>query len=169
MRIIVGLLVSALLFEPVTLLASQSSRQALFKIERNKNANIVQYDAQIGTDGKLERNRPIVVYWVRLAEQGQIKKLSWIQKTFAYGFRADHDRESDSVSLDMYIDIGQPIKVQYENGLYRAMVKINGKSSQLVKIFIHAHGKGLSTRVDYIELYGADLSTGDDTYLRFIP
>ena len=169
MRIIVGLLVFALLFEPVTLLANQSSRQPLFKIERNKNANIVQYDVQIGPDGKLERNRPIVVYWIRLAEQGQIKKLSWIQKTFAYGFRAGHDRESDSVSLDMYIDIGQPIKVQYKNGLYRAMVKINGKSSQLVKIFIHAHGKGLSTRVDYIELYGTDLSTGDDTYLRFIP
>jgi hypothetical protein len=57
-----GVLVSVLIFSLpcgiTSIQADQSDRQNLFKIERNKNANIVQYDAQIGADGKLNsKNR----------------------------------------------------------------------------------------------------------------
>ena len=66
MRIISGLLFIALICEPVLLQADQWERQSLFRIERSKNANILQYDAQIGPDGKLNKKEPVIVYCVLL-------------------------------------------------------------------------------------------------------
>ena len=169
MRIISGLLFFALLCEPAFLQADPLERQSLFRIERSKNANVLQYDAQIGPDGKLNKKEPVIVYWVRLAEQGQVQKLSWIQRKFAFGFKAVTDRKSGTVTLHMAADIGQPIEVQHINGAYRAMVDIDGKPSQLEKIYIQAHGKGMLITVEFVEIYGTDLDTGEDTYTRFVP
>jgi hypothetical protein len=169
MRIISGLLFFALICEPVLLQADPLERQSLFRIERSKNANILQYDAQIEPGGKLNKKEPVIVYWVRLAEQGQVKKLSWIQRKFAFGFKTATDRKSGIVTLHMAADIGQPIRVQHINGEYRAMVDIDGKPSQLEKIYIQASGKGMSISVEFVEIYGIDLDTGDETYTRFVP
>ena len=169
MRIFSGLLFFALICGPMVLKADQLERQSLFRIERSKNANILQYDAQIEPDGRLNKKEPVIVYWVRLAEQGQVQKLSWIQRKFAFGFKTVTDRKSGLITLHMAADIGQPIRVQYINEAYRAMVDIDGKPSQLEKIYIQAHGKGISITVEYVEIYGTDLATGDETYTRFVP
>ncbi len=169
MQKLIGSLIFGLFFIPVLVYAESSNSQALFKIERNTNANIIQYDAQIGTDGKLLKKKPVVAYWVRLADKGQVQKLSWTQKTFAYGFDAKYDRDKDTVKLDMKADIGRPITVKREGDCYRAMALINGANSYLEKIFIHATGKGMWTTVDYIELHGADAETGDKRYEKFVP
>lgn len=160
-------LILSLICGPLILQADQLDRQSLFRIERNKNANIIQYDAQIRPDGQLDSNEPVIAYWIRLAEQGQVKKLSWIQRRFAYGFDTDFDQGSDRLTLDMTLDIGRPIRVEHDNGAYHATTVIDGKPSRIVKIYIHATGKGLSTKVNFIELYGTDLDDGGETYERF--
>ena len=169
MRKLVGFLIFTFFLVPAFVYAEASSRQALFKIERNKNANIIQYDAQIGTDGRLLKKEPVVAYWVRLAEKGQVQKLSWVQKTFAYGFDADLNRDKDTVELDMKADIGRPITVKRVGDDYRATARIDGAISYIEKIFIHATGKGMSTTVDHIELHGSDVKTGDNRYEKFKP
>jgi len=162
-------LVYTLLCSPAYLYAEAPNHQTLFKIERNTNANIIQYDVQIGADGKLLKKEPVVAYWIRLADKGQVQELSWIQKTFAYGFNAKYDRNKDTVELDMKADIGRPITVRREGDGYRATSRIEGSDSYLEKIFIHATGKGMSTSVDYIELHGDDVKTGDERYEKFVP
>ena len=169
MRISISLLIVCLLCKPLILLAAQPDQQSLFRIERNTNANIIQYDAKLGPDGKLNKTEPVVGYWIRLAEQGQVKELSWIQRKFAYGFSTDFDRNSDSATLDMAADLGRLIKVLRINGSYLATADIDGKLSRIEKIYIHASGKGLSTTVDYIELHGVALNGSDVTYERFVP
>ena len=167
-HVIIGLLFFLLIFEAGILQADQKNHQSLFKIERNTNANLIQYDAQIGSDGKLDRKHPVVAYWIRLAEQGQKEKLSWIQSKFAYGFTAKLDRKSDSVKLEMAADIGRQITVVNNSGVYGAMAEIEGKPSQIMKIYIHATGKGMSTTVDYIQLHGIHVGTGNKTYEQFV-
>ncbi len=54
MRKITAFLILALLGAPLLVQAETPARQHLFKIERSKNANIVQYDAQIGTRRKAD-------------------------------------------------------------------------------------------------------------------
>jgi hypothetical protein len=169
MRISSFFLTIALILAPAILIAAETERQSLFKIERSKNANIIQYDAQFGADGKLNNKEPVIGYWIRLAEQGQVKKLSWVQRKFAFGFDTKFHRESNSATINMVADIGQPIQVRYENGKYRAIVELDGQSSELDTIFIQAHGKGISVNVEYVEIFGKDLATGEKTYARIIP
>ena len=169
MRIYLALLTFALMTAPALVCAAQTGPQPLFKIERSKNANIIQYDAQIGSDGRLLKKEPVVGYWIRLAEQGQVKQLSWVQRKFAFGFSAKYNRDSDTATIDMVADIGQPITVKRVDGKYMAVIDFEGQPSQLERIFIQAHGKGISVTVEYVEIFGVDLKSGEPTYGKIIP
>ncbi len=94
----------AIIVTPASLYGDEPDRDALFHIERNKNANIVQYDAQIKPDGMLYSKEPVVGYWIRLADQGQVKELTWIQKTFAYGFTVKLNKDENTATLDMVVE-----------------------------------------------------------------
>lgn len=149
--------------------AAEITRQPLFKIERSKNANIVQYDAQVGPDGKLLKKEPVVAYWIRHNEQGQIEELSWVQRTFAFGVKGKLEKGGESAKLDMVADMGQPIRVIREGDTYRAVAPIEGPMSYLEKMYINATGKGIKVTVHYIEIFGKDMETGKDTYFKFFP
>lgn len=166
-RISITLLLLVMIGSPSLLMADQAGRQTLFVIERSKNANIVQYEAQIAADGRLDQAQPVVCYWIRLAEQGQIKKLSWIQRRFAYGFKSRLDEDRLGVTLDMAADLGAPVRVRKVGDTYMAIMEIDGKSSQLKKVFINATGRKPFIKLNYVELYGLDLDNGMETYQRF--
>jgi hypothetical protein len=159
----------SLMFLAPVLMAGETVRQPLFKIERSKNANIIQYDAQVAADGKLFKKEPVVGYWIRLAEQGQVMELSWLQRTFAFGFDAKLARDRESLELRMKLDLGAPIRVVRDGALFRATVPIEGKSSWLEKIYIDADRKGLSANIRYVEVYGRDVENGDARYQKIIP
>jgi len=169
MHKITVLLVTALLTAPLLVQAETPVSQSLFKIERSKNANIIQYDAQVGADGKLMKKDPVVGYWIRLAEQGQVQELSWVQRTFAFGFKAKLDRDREGAKLDMAADFGQPIMVVRNGDEYRATFSIEEAPSYLDKIFIQASGKGMSITIEYIEMFGKDIKTGEARYQKFLP
>ena len=166
---IAGLLLVTILLTPIILLGNEPGRDALFRIERNKNANIVQYDAQVGANGTLHAEEPVAVYWVRLAEQGQVRKLSWSQRKFAYGFKVKLDKNDNVATMDMALNIGRTIVIKQEDEDYRAVIQINGVETYLEKIFIHASGKGISTRLNYIELHGNAVNNGDEQFERIPP
>ena len=161
--------ISAVLLIPVESLSNGDRTQHLFKIERNKNANIVQYDVQMKADGKLDPKEPVVAYWIRLAKEGQKEDLKWIEKSFAYGFKAKYDAKTNTAIMDMAAKIKRKIKVLEVKGEYRAETTIDGQSAFLEKIFISSKGKGASTKVNYMELFGKDLKTGEDRYEKFKP
>jgi hypothetical protein len=165
-----ALALALVLFAVSTALCSDPLRhEPLFKIERSKNANIIQYDAQIGPDGKLDPKKPVVAYWVRLAEEGQVQKLSWIQRTFAFGFHADYDPATDTAPMDMAVDIDRAITVVRDGDVYRAKTTIDGAPSYLDRIYIEAHKHGLLISVKYVDIYGKDASTGDERFEHFVP
>ena len=159
----------SLVFITVVLQADEVRQQPLFKIERNKNANVVQYDARIAADGTLYKKEPVTAYWVRLAEQGQKQELSWMQKTFAYGINAKLSRDRKSAELELKAEIGRPIHVQPKGDSYRAMANIDGVPAYIEKIYIHATGSGMSTKVEYIDLHGNSIDGGSQQYERIIP
>lgn len=163
------LLALTLLCAPLLAQAETLTSQPLFHIERSKNANIVQYDAQVAADGKLFKKEPVVGYWIRLNEQGQKQKLSWLQRTFAYGFDAKPDKGRESAEVNMKADVGQAIKVVREGDIYRATVTIDGAPSYFEKMYIDATRHGLSIDVRYVELFGEDMKTGEARYEKIVP
>jgi hypothetical protein len=166
MRCFIAALVLALFCS--TLLAQDPVIHPLYKIERSKNANIIQYDARSGPDGKLLKKDPVVGYWIRLAEQGQVMELTWVQRTFAFGFKTRLAKDRESAEIDMAQDLGAPISVNRFGDEFRATAPIEGKTSFLEKIYIRASGKGISVTVEYIELHGEDVKTGETRYQKII-
>jgi hypothetical protein len=163
------LLLAIISLAPAGAHADELIRDALFHIERSKNANIVQYDAQLGTDGNLHTKTPVVGYWIRLAHDGEIKELSWAQKKFAYGFKIKHNKKDNTASMDMAADLGRSITIMKEGEDYRAVANIDGVNSFIDKIFIHSSGSGLSTKVEYVDLFGKSVTDQAELYERFNP
>ena len=141
----------------------------LFTIQRSKNINIVQYDAQLTPAGKLDPEEPVIAYWVMLAEDGRKQQLMWIEKEMAYGFKATCEANGDFAILDMVADIRRTVKIYETGGRYRAETLIDGKSAFVEKIYIKSIEGGTLPRVEYVELSGQDIETGDDRYEKLIP
>jgi len=158
-----------LLFTPLLAQEESPVRQHLFYIERSKNSNIVQYDAQVGPDGKLLKKDPVIAYWIRHNEQGQEQKLNWLQRNFAYGFDAKLDKNRETADLRMKADVGRDIMVVREGDTYRATLLIDGELAYFEKMYIDASRHGLSLNVRFVDLYGEDVKTGEARFEKFIP
>jgi len=140
----------------------------LFHIERNKNANIVVYDALADSVGNLIKKDPVIVYWLKLAEDGERKGLKRIERRMAYGFKIE-ERDGNVLELKMKADIGRNLWVKSVDDIYKAYMEIDGHQAVVEKIFIFATEGGLYPTVEYIELYGADAETGEECYEKFLP
>jgi hypothetical protein len=142
--------------------------QRLFHIERNKNANIVVYDARVLPDSNLAEDDPVIVYWLKLAEGGHRKDLKGIEKKMAYGFKVE-SREGNRLVIEMKADVGRNLVVDVHEGVYRAFMEIDGRQALLEKIYIFAEETFLLPDVKYLELFGVDVATGEEINEKFLP
>lgn len=149
--------------------AAQADSPLLFVIERNKNANIVRYEANLKPDGSLDPKKPVVAYWLMLAKDGRRKKLNWIEKKKAYGIKARPDTRQPGYILTLAAARQIKLFIRTTGNTVRAEVFINGRPAILEKIFIRSHARLFGPKVDYIELYGADLLTRESVRERIIP
>jgi hypothetical protein len=169
-QVLFGLALAVALLSPVCVWAGESepAAQRLFHIERNKNTNIVVYDAQVMPDSSLAEEDPVVVYWIKLAEDSRIEDLKGIEKKMAYGFSVE-SREGNRLIIDMVADVGRDLVVDRHEGGYRAFMEINGSQAMLDKIYIFAKETLMMPKVQYIELYGVDIESGKEAYEKFEP
>jgi len=142
--------------------------QRLFHIERNKNTNIVVYDARVLPDSNLTEEDPVIVYWLKLAEGGHRKDLKGIERKMAYGFSVE-SRQGNRLGIEMKADVGRNLVVDKHEGAYRAFMEINGRQALLDKIYIFAEETLLLPSVKYLELFGTDVETGEEIYEKLIP
>lgn len=141
----------------------------LFRIERSKNANFVQYDVQVGPDGKLDPNEPVIAYWIRRAEDGRRQELTAFQRAWYYGFKATYDPQTNSALLEMTAKNLRPIRVREVEGTYRGETIIAGQPAFLDRIFVTSVPSGMTRKVTSVELFGKDAATGADRYERLTP
>jgi hypothetical protein len=160
-------------FAILALLAGPASTQMKtsppFIIERNKNANVVHYDARLAEDGNLDPKEPVIVYWVRLAEDGRRKELSWIEKKKAYGFTIKPSPSASGYTMTLVAVPGPQITVKKEKDVVRAEAVIDGRPAILEKMYINASDGVTGPKVHYIEVYGKDLQTGEQRREKMVP
>jgi hypothetical protein len=166
--LLVALICTPLLIPSWAFSADRETRH-LFTIQRSKNTNVVQYDAQLTPTGRLDPKEPVIAYWIMLAEDGRKQQLMWIEKEMAYGFKAKYEAEGDIVIMAMVADIRRKVKVYDTGGRYRAETLIDGRPAFVEKIYIKSIEGDALPRVEYVELSGQDIETGDDRYERMIP
>lgn len=141
---------------------SFAANEPLFKIERSKNANIVQYDANMDADGGIDRKKPIDHYWLLYASDGSRQELNMFQNR-AYGFSVDYN---DSGYFDMRMKAveNRPLRIFLVDGRPKAEIMINGKNAYLSKIYIDSKDNFAGIpKVNYYILTGNDAETGEET------
>jgi hypothetical protein len=159
---------SALLI-PVPCFSKELTIEHLFRIERSKNANVVQYDAQLTPEGKLKPEKPVIAYWIMHANNGKKEALNWVEKKMAYGFSVEYDTKGDFWIMDLVADIQRKIKVYKANGRYRAETLIDGRPAFIDRIYIESIEGGMRPKVKYMEFFGKGIKTGSTLYEKFIP
>ena len=133
----------------------------LFKIERSKNANIVQYDANLNSDGSIDKKNPIDSYWLLYASDGSREEITVFQKK-AYGFSVKYN-ENGYFDMKMKAVEDRALKILLVDGNPKAEIIINGKRAYLTKIYIDSKDNFAGIpKVKYYILTGNDIETGEE-------
>ena len=164
----IGFVVSLLFSLGASRLPADSS-QSLFVIERSTNANVIHYDAKIGSDGALDSKEPVVVYWVMAAEDGRREKLTGLERKHAYGFTIERDKSDQSYWVILVSQKRRPIHVYKDGDKVRAVTLIAGHQAFLRKIYVKTRRVGLLRTAEYFELFGSNVATGEDCYEKVAP
>lgn len=148
---------------------AQIKTSPLFIIERSKNANVVHYDAQLTAEGKLDPKEPVIAYWVLLAKDGRREKLSWVEKKKAYGFTIKPDPSVNGYKMTLVAAPEKQIIVKKEKETVLAEAVIDGRPAVLEKMYINASDGLTGPKVQYIEVHGKDLQTGEKLREKMVP
>jgi hypothetical protein len=141
----------------------------LFVIERSKNANIVKYDARLTPTGGLDAKQPVSVYWLLLAEDGRREDRNTLERVKAYGFDIKPDPAGATWIMILAAYRKRPITVRPTESGARAEIVIAGRPAQLDRLYINATDGRLLPSVNYIELFGTDLASGEKRHERLVP
>ena len=145
------------------------SPNQLFYLQRSKDINTVVYEANLLAGKKLDPNKPVQVYWIRYAEQGQREDLTNVQWQMAYGY-THRPLASDSYEISLNSFKQRPMQIINLRGKPVAIMTINGQRAYLQKVFVQLDPKArLVPHVQYIEMYGVDSEKGQPVYERIIP
>ena len=157
---------AAVLLLPRVALAARTY-QPLFRIERSKNANVVQYDAVLESPEKLDPRGPVIAYWIMLAKDGRREGLSSLDER-AYGFKVAPEK-GGSWLLYLNATRDRSIRVVRWQGRWVAQVVIAGRSAVLTKIFVSSDESAFIPRVRWVDLFGVDMVNGKALTERLKP
>ncbi len=144
------------------------TKQSLFYIHRNLNNHSVVYDVNLTKKGTIDSENPFKIYWVRYGEKNKYRELNYMERTFAYGLKAEPLGQGKyrasfvakkEKTIDVYLD---------EKGQATALMKIDNKISKLVKIFVQVAEDGWWPKVAYVEFFGTDFKTNVPTYEKLL-
>ncbi len=145
-----------------------AKRESLFKIERSKNTNVVQYNACLLQNNKISEENPVEVHWV--LANGQKEELNILENKQAYGIEHKEKLGENKFRIllaalkDRYID------VQKIGRSYKAVVRINNEPSVLERVYVSSEDKTVGLPVvHYVELFGRALRTNRPTKERITP
>lgn len=155
-----------LLFISTTLFAAVPEGR-LFQFNRSKNANYICYDVNLLDNGKLDSKHPVTVYWIRAAEGGERKKLSFLQRTMAFGYKViSSGKDEATIHLTAYKEL--PIRVCHLRQKWVALVNVRNREVLLRKMYVKTVSPD-SLKVEYVDVIGTDLESGKPVSHRISP
>ncbi|MBR4534689.1 MAG: DUF4833 domain-containing protein [Bacteroidaceae bacterium] len=156
------LLVVALLLS-TTVSRAADSEALLFQFYRSTNRNYLCYDVR-QTNGQLDVQKPIHVYWIRAEEDGAQKELTFIQRKLAFGYKVvSHKDNEATIHLTAYKKL--LIRICQQNGKWVALTTINGQEARLTRLFVQMKSPN-SLNVEYVDIFGLSTSTNAEVTER---
>ena len=147
-----------------------ASSERLFYVQRTPNANTIVYDLNLNSEGKLNTEQPVKVYWLKYAEKGQKEELNYIQRKFAYGLNTKAlNNGSYDIRFVSYKKFPLTL-MKGGDGKYHIFASVAQKQVILNRIFVKIEGGSFwIPNVVYVEVKGTDPETGKEIVDRFKP
>ncbi len=147
--------------------------ERLFYIQRTGNTNTIVYDVNFSAHKTINKDNPINAYWLRYADNGEAKPLSYIQRTFAYGIKSKKLAQENAFEFNLVSYSKKKMTLGLDNnGKPYVTTEVNGKKIQLQHIFVKTEGGNMLSfvpDVQYVEIFGKDANTGAAIYEKIIP
>ncbi|HUB08058.1 MAG TPA: DUF4833 domain-containing protein [Myxococcales bacterium] len=156
----------AVSFASIALAGNGVRQVSLFALARSKNANVVEYSARLGPDGRLDPVDPIATHWIMNAEDGRRQDLDLFEQALAYGVSAHVNSARDRCDFTIVSLPQRRIQVRRHGHLYEADTEIGGASARLTRIFVTTDETAVPPRVLAIDLWGRRLSDGAPVHER---
>ena len=150
-----------------------TTENSLFYLQRSKNTNAIVYDLNRLPDGTPDPENPIHIYWIRYASDSTKEELSYIQQKYAFGINSRPYKGQKNAYVVQFVSYDKknfyllPTSTPKK---YAAYTTINGKLSELKKVFIMLNGGTFwFPTIEYVELSGKDPATQQIIFERFVP
>jgi Domain of unknown function (DUF4833) len=122
---------------------------------------VVHYDAVINLDSDLDRREPIIAYWVMAAEDGRREDLTSAERPKAFGLTIVRCRDSNSYHLRLVAQQQRDIYVRRKGNSVRAATLIAGRWAYGSKIYVKIYKLLGLPKIEFIEVIGSDIATGE--------
>ncbi len=138
------------------------NQNQLFYIQRTHNFNTIVCELNLSDRGALDMSDPVHVFWIRYTENQKRAELSFIQRTFAYGVKSKAlPNGSFELRFVSYKKYPLLLKKSATDNKYHVYSTIGQRQAILSRIFIKINGGSFwSPNVEYIEVKGTDIATG---------
>jgi phosphatidylglycerophosphate synthase len=145
-----------------------SNANSLFYLQRTPNTNTIICELN-EKNGRLDKDEPVHVLWIRYTEQKQRQELNFIQRHFAYGLK-EKDLGNDVYELRFVSFKKLPLylmKSPVDNRPH-VFATITGRRAILNRIYVKINpgGSFWSPNVEYLELKGVDTVSGKELIQR---
>ena len=143
-------------------------RAPLFRIERSKNKNIVQYDVCLLQNNNVSESDPVHTYWV-LAD-GKKEELSTIESKQAYGIESKEKLAENKFRIILAALKNRSVIVQKTKGGYKALTQISGDLSILERVYVQSEEQTMGLpKVQHVDLFGRSMKTNKPVKERITP
>jgi hypothetical protein len=149
-------------FKSVNSTSEKSNDALLFKIERNKDADVIHYEVNLDEKGNLNTGSPVRIYWIRHTEGGEIKPLTLVQKKLSYGVNFDSISKREAVFKFAGFKNREFIIFCKGGDEYCTYTISNNRKVIVKKIFVQIDGGSfLLPEISRVELHGEDHQSGE--------
>ena len=143
-------------------------RDPLFRIERSKNKNIVQYDACLLQNKNISESDPVHAYWV--LTNGQKEELSILESKEAYGIQSKEKLGENKFRIVLAALKDRSLTVQKMKEGFKALTQINGELSILERVYVQSEEQTVGLpKVQHVDLFGRSLRTNKPVKEQIIP
>ena len=136
------------------------NKKMMFFVQRTHNINTIVYELNYNADSTINTEKPIHPYWLRYADKGEVKELSYLQNNYAYGINSlliDKEKQTFKLNFvsykkrDMYL-----MKSKYDQK-FHAYITIDGKLCSLERVFVKIEGGTFWVpHITYVLVVGRD-------------
>ena len=143
-------------------------RAPLFRIERSKNKNFVQYDACLLQNKNISESDPVHAYWV--LTNGKKEELSILESKEAYGIQSKEKLGENKFRIVLAALKDRSLTVQKMKEGFKAVTQISGELSILQRVYVQSEEQTVGLpKVQHVDLFGRSLRTNKPVKEQIIP